>query len=110
MLTEHADIADIRDALIKHGAPIDAAGTFYRYLHDGIPPGDFIMGVLENDLMKAMSHADSDRARLFLPNYCYFLYNELPTAAWGSKAAVKAWIVARHEDTRRMHHQPPVPL
>lgn len=60
------------------------------YLSDGIEPGSFLLSVLMNDLSGACSRADDiNRDRLF--DYVSFLWNEAPSAAWGSRDKVIEW-------------------
>lgn len=99
MLTEQSTYDAVRVALIRHGAPVDAAGVFHEYLTNGYLPGDFMTGVLENDLARAVGHADSHNV-LYLRQYVYFMYNELPADAWGSKQKVRDWVKQRHEARR----------
>lgn len=57
----------------------------------GTPVGDFLYGVLTNDLRRAMTHADKtsvgDLDRIFK-----FVYNRLPMECWGSQDAYSKWI------------------
>lgn len=64
-----------------------------RYLDQGIPTGSFLRAVLENDLAEAVLRADNE-ARPWLLNIVIFLHG-IPPEAWGSTAAVAAWIAAR---------------
>jgi len=62
-----------------------------RYVSHGAPTGHFLRYVLENNLMGALGHADSDsRADIF--EICDYVYNEIPSVCHGSPAKVKAWI------------------
>jgi len=61
------------------------------YRQQGVPPGDFLVKVLENDLVGAAGLADLQNLKN-LPAYANFLYNCMPRAAWGSPDRVKAWI------------------
>lgn len=56
----------------------------------GVKPGDFLTAVLENNLINAVSRADSENLKN-LPAYAIYCYNELPQGAWGSKAKVDQW-------------------
>lgn len=62
-----------------------------RYIHDRIPPGDFLRYVLENNLMMAAGHADDTNRRL-LHAYCSFIYNYAPITSHGSPERVSAWL------------------
>lgn len=62
-----------------------------RYILERIPPGDFLMSVLENDLTGAMSNADVyNRRRIF--EYCKYLWNRAPANCWGSPEKVALWL------------------
>lgn len=64
-----------------------------RYVLHGTPPGDFLTALLENDLLCALSLADSNNREHFL-DLAQLLYN-LPAACFGSEARVKSWIDRR---------------
>jgi hypothetical protein len=56
------------------------------------PAGDFLMAVLKNDLMEAVSRAD-DENMFLLPVYTAWLYNRAPGAGWGGlPGAVERWL------------------
>lgn len=61
------------------------------YLRHGIMPGTFLRAVLENNLWKAVIHAD-DTNRGALVEYVLLLNYYAPSDAWGSPIAVKEWI------------------
>lgn len=61
------------------------------WVERGIDPGSFMMAVLCNDLMGALGKADSINIER-LKDYGMFLYNEVPTGCFGSRAKVQAWI------------------
>ena len=61
---------------------------------DGIAPGDFLTGVLENDLMKACSNADSENLAN-IPAYAAYLYNHAPIGSYGSPELVKAYMARK---------------
>lgn len=64
------------------------------YLERGIMPGGFLTSILENNLVEAFARADDINIhRMF--DYANFLYNEMPSPAWGSPEKVKAWAEAR---------------
>jgi hypothetical protein len=78
-------VLPLRDALVA-------------YRDEGRPVGDFLRALLSNDLLEAVGRADHVNTWL-LPVYVGFLYNELPSPAWGSQEKVSAWI-ATHEERR----------
>lgn len=67
------------------------------YLKRGLEPGDFLRAVLENDLVQAFGRADTTNLEHMF-DWASFLYNEMPSNAWGSKEKVNAWMAARRED------------
>uniref|UniRef100_A0A6H1ZV46 Uncharacterized protein n=1 Tax=viral metagenome TaxID=1070528 RepID=A0A6H1ZV46_9ZZZZ len=62
-----------------------------RYIEEGIPCGDFLTAVFENNLVEAFGKAD-DTNQMFMFEYAKFLYNEAPRSCWGSKETVDKWI------------------
>jgi hypothetical protein len=61
-----------------------------RYVEQRLTPGGFLIAVLTNDLMGAISQADSDNIRV-LRDICTFVYNHIPSDAWGNGDKVYAW-------------------
>ena len=69
----------------------DLYGALERYLNHGIMPGSFMTAVLENDLMESFGRADvSNSANL--KNIVGYIYNNVPSNAWGSKERVKDYL------------------
>ena len=60
------------------------------YVKTGAKPGDFLTGVLENDLGKAIKYADG-KAEKNLANIFKLIYHTLPIESWGSPAKVQKW-------------------
>ena len=81
-----------------HGKSIPARmhGGIERYLANRIEPGHFLMAVLCNDLKEACGRADDENIEL-LPVYVAYLYNEAPSACWGSYDKVRAWLTTGGE-------------
>lgn len=81
----------LRNALDIHDVP--------QALHDGLteyfaarrPTGSFLRSVLENDLHMACLRADGQN-RYAIADVVRFLHDECPANAWGSPAAVDAWL------------------
>ncbi len=75
-----------------HGMVIPArfVASLQRWVDDGVLPGDFLTACLENDLSEAAGRADENNI-LILPAYVGWLYNEAPSACWGSPERVVAW-------------------
>lgn len=61
----------------------------------GYPPGPFLLAVLANDLAGAVRYGDP-RNLDALVEIVKFVYNRLPSNAWGSRAKVELWL-ARHQ-------------
>ncbi len=61
-----------------------------RYVEQRLTPGGFLIAVLTNDLMGAISQADSDNIRV-LRDICTFVYNNVTGDAWGNSDKVYAW-------------------
>jgi hypothetical protein len=78
------------------GLPDALRGGLERYIKGRIRCGDFLNAVLENDLRNAVNHADEGN-RNALPAIVSYLYNEIPSVAWGSKQRVKDWLGGRYE-------------
>lgn len=58
-----------------------------RYVNEGIMPGSFLRAVLANDLASAVFNADSNNLAA-LKDIMLYIYNEVPSDAWGSTATV----------------------
>lgn len=81
--------------------------SLVAYRDHGHPVGDFLTALLENDLRAACGHAD-DTNRWLIFSYVSFLYNEMPSQAWGSREKVVAWLArhaARRDEERRKFHE-----
>ena len=64
-----------------------------RYIEEGFLPGAFLTKVLWNDLISAVSHCSGPLEDM--KAVVMWLYNEAPSACWGSPDKVKAWIWER---------------
>lgn len=60
------------------------------WVMDGQWGGDFLMAVLANDLMGALTQADDVNIEA-LPAYGRFLYNDAPGGCWGNSETVHDW-------------------
>jgi hypothetical protein len=58
--------------------------------------GDFLQSILSNDFMGAAMHADDMNAAA-LHGWAVVIMNDVPSAAWGSKAKLVAWHEAHKE-------------
>ena len=69
----------------------DLHGALERYLNHGIMPGSFMTAVLENNLMEAFGRADiCNEANM--KNIVGYIYNHVPSNAWGSKEKVTEYL------------------
>jgi hypothetical protein len=78
--------------------------SFDRYVEYGIPTGDFLKSVLENDLMGAFGRADILN-RVILFDICVYVYNELPRECHGSREAVKNWLARDWTEIRKKRNE-----
>ncbi len=74
--------------------PLHMMESLERYVEHGILPGNFLQAVLCNDLTMAVGRADSVNIHL-IPEYVKYLYNEAPSACWGSPEKVRAWVTMK---------------
>jgi hypothetical protein len=77
-----------------HTIPEATAEGLARYLDQHIRPGSFLSAVLCNDLKESLGCADDENAANLQALVAY-LYNEVPSAAWGSPEKFAAWLEAR---------------
>lgn len=70
----------------------DMLDALRRYIFEAIPPGDFLMAVLCNDLKEAVGRADHRNIGA-IPAYVALLYNDAPGTCWGSEEKVQAWLL-----------------
>ena len=66
-------------------------GGITRYVEQGIPPGDFLTAIIENNLSEAVGRADDENIRN-IPAYVAYFYNKTPSPCWGSRQAMKSWL------------------
>ena len=71
--------------------PEHMRGGAQRYIEHGIVHGDFLTAVLENDFVGAYGMADEINTAC-MRDWASWLYNDCPSAAWGSHEIVIAWI------------------
>lgn len=62
-----------------------------RYVNHRLQPGGFLTAVLSNDLFGAVSKADSFN-KLALTEICQYIYNEVPSNAWGTYDVVRNYL------------------
>ena len=82
--------------------PDDIRHSLDLYAEHGVPPGDFLRAVLQNDLLEAVGRADQNNLAALgaIVGYCY---NELPHRCYGNPKAVRQHLdrfqAARQVDT-----------
>lgn len=69
-------------------------GSIQRYIEHGIPPGDFLCAIIDNDLKEAVGRADDENMGN-IPAYVAYFYNEAPGPCWGSRERRHSWTEAR---------------
>ena len=65
--------------------------ALHRYIYKRVQTGDFLYAVLSNDLFRAAGKADENNKKAFW-DILIFIYNEIPSPAWGSKEKVEKWL------------------
>lgn len=77
--------------------PSHLVSSIHRYVQEGQQPGDFLTGLLENDLRKAVSHADGEN-QVLLAVWTRYLYNRIPAPCHGSKEKVEQWLTKKRKE------------
>lgn len=67
------------------------------YVEKHEPVGDFLHAVLTDRLFAAIGRADPFN-RPALHDICIYIYNELPSACWGSPEKVDKWLTWQEPD------------
>ena len=70
----------------------DIIESLQRYIDHGILPGSFLTAVLENNLSNAVANADPVNLAN-LRNIVGYVYNYLPSVAWGSRETVADYLL-----------------
>jgi hypothetical protein len=83
--------AHLRQRLLESNVPESLHSGLVEYFAARRPTGSFLRAVLENDLSQACLRAD-DVNRWHVADLALFLNNYAPSPAWGSPAAVDAWL------------------
>ena len=74
--------------------PQETLNALDRYVNHRIPTGDFLRAALENNFVNAVCYADEENTGA-LVDIAQHIYNELPSACWGSREAVKKWLTSK---------------
>lgn len=84
----------LRQEFVRYGLPDYMVTGTFLYLTRHISPGSFLLSVLRNDFCMAVANADEDN-QVCLAGWVKFLYNRVPSQAWGSPENVKEWLAKR---------------
>lgn len=79
------------DATNYPTVPTRVVDTLALYVKHGCEPGGFLYAVLSNNLAEAVAHGDTGNLAA-LADITKFVYNEIPSEAWGSQNKVNAWL------------------
>jgi hypothetical protein len=79
-------------------------GAMERYVEDRCQPGSFLTAVLSNDLVGAVSCADSMNT-VHLVDVVKWVYNELPGLCWGSREKVRKWLQGGEPTANNLGHE-----
>jgi hypothetical protein len=77
--------------------PEHTQGGIRRYFEDRIPPGDFLIAVIENDLKGAFARADETNKAALESILQWFRWHP-PAGTWGYKGACKDYLNRRKGD------------
>jgi hypothetical protein len=61
------------------------------YIDEGRAPGQFLTAIICNDLRGAVDRADNENLAN-IAAFVGYLYNEAPSACWGSVEKMDAWL------------------
>ena len=61
------------------------------YVENHESVGGFLTAVLSNNLVDAFGYADPDN-RAAMHDWCMWLFNDIPSACWGSPLKVARWL------------------
>lgn len=67
-----------------------------HYRDNRVVVGGFLRACLANDFVGAATHADRNNSHT-LPEIARWIYNKMPSKAWGSYEKVDAWIAGGEE-------------
>lgn len=88
----------IDHTFILAGVPPLLTQALGRYVDQGVPTGDFLNAVLENNLKMAYWLADPN-SRAAIPHLIQWLHWEAPPQCHGSPEKVQAWIQKFKKET-----------
>lgn len=82
---------DMHEVELRKAVPERIVDSLLRYIKTGCPTGGFLRAVLSNDLFEAVARADEECV-VALPVLVKWIYNEAPSACWGTEKKVDAWL------------------
>jgi hypothetical protein len=77
-----------------NGVPSNIADALRSYALDGIRPGSFTSACIANHFVDAACRAGPLITAAHLMAIAKTLYNDMPSASWGSPAKLEAWVKA----------------
>jgi hypothetical protein len=83
--------AHLRRRLVETGVPTSLHDGLTEYFAARRPVGSFLTAALSNDFGQVCMRADHEN-RFWLVEIARFLVFYVPADAWGSAAAVEAWL------------------
>ena len=83
--------ADVKPEILRAKLPGYMAQGLEDYLFDRVPPGGFLLAVLENDLKQAALRADSANS-IALWKWGVFMWNQVRYDCQGSEEIVAKWL------------------
>lgn len=84
-------LKDLQSAVDLNAAAPQMFQSLERYRLERDELGGFLSACLQNDFMEACTRADHYNAQI-LPLFARYIFNVLPSTAWGSKENVQAWL------------------
>ena len=84
------------------GIPITTFEVLQDYVLHHRAPGGFLTAVLSNDLIDAVTRADSENI-LALPELVKYIYWHCPRKCWGNTNAVDEWLEERNSSWQGLH-------
>ena len=71
--------------------PDELIESIRLYVEHGVPQGDFLAAVIDNDLREACARAD-ERNLPILPAIVAYFYNHCPSNCWGKPGTHRRWV------------------
>ena len=79
-----------KQKMYEYGIPERMHDGIIRFYENGIPPGQFLTAIIENDLRTACGFAD-DENKSIIHKYVMWFYNQAPCDSWGFEGALDRW-------------------